>query len=156
MAYNLPNAGRMKLTIAKFTKCRFVSKLVDLSIAAFFAAQFLLAIPHLQNVSEPLRTVPNISDADKMRIQWGALFDRLDFVRRETPPNAVILMPEDGRPEFDQYFLFPRRVIYGDADALRDNPQVEYVLITDNYPPFPVRGEKMMLDDAHGLYRLQR
>ncbi len=144
------------MTIAKFTKRRFVSKLIDLSTAAFFAAQVIIAIPHLQNAIEPLQTVPNISDADKMRIQWGDLFDQLDFIRRETPANAVILMPEDGRPEVDQYFLFPRRVIYGDADALRDNPQVEYVLITDNYPSFPVRGEKMMLDDAHGLYRLQR
>jgi hypothetical protein len=65
-------------------------------------------------------------------------------------------MKDDGRPEFDQYFLFPRRVIYGDADALRCNPQVEYVLITDNYPQFPVSGTKKMMDGIHGLYELQK
>ncbi len=143
------------MKFAKLIKLHFGDTLIRWTIAAFFAAQVVLAIPHFQNALEPLLTVPNISYADKMHIQWGAVYDQLDFVRRETPADAVILMKDDGRPEFDQYFLFPRRVIYGDADALRANPQIGYVLITDGYPQFPARGEKKMLDDAHGLYVLR-
>jgi hypothetical protein len=122
------------------------------AIAAFFAAQFVIAIPHFQNILEPLRTVPNISDADKLRIQWGDVFDQLDFIRSETPDNAVIQMKEDGRPEFDQYFLYPRRVIYDD----KPNAQAEYIFVQENYPPFPVIGDKRMLDATHGLIRVQR
>ena len=140
----------------KFIRHPWLRVLARWSVAAFFAAQVVIAIPHLQDAIEPLRTLPTISYADKMRIQWGAVFDLLDFIRRETPENAIILMKEDGRPEFDQYFLFPRRVIYGDANALRRNPQVEYVLITDNYPQFPVNGTRKMLDGTHGLYELQK
>ncbi len=143
------------MKFAKSIKQRLSNALIRGMIAAFFAAQVILAIPHFQNALEPLLTVPNISYADKMRIQWGAVYDQLDFIRRDTPADAVILMKDDGRPEFDQYFLFPRHVIYGDAAALRANPQIGYVLITDGYPQVPVIGEKKMLDDAHGLYELQ-
>jgi hypothetical protein len=123
-----------------------------LTIAAFFAAQIIIAIPHFQNIITPLQTVPNISDADKMRIQWGEVYDQLDFIRRETPDNTVILMKDDGRPEFDQYFLYPRRVIYDD----KPHDQADYIFIEENYPPFPVVGEKKMLDARHGLIKLQR
>ena len=131
---------------------RITRTTLRLTIAAFFAAQFVIAIPHFQNILEPLRTVPNISDTDKMRIQWGYVFDQLDFIRRETPDNAVIQMKEDGRPEFDQYFLYPRRVIYDD----KPHAQAEYIFVQENYPPFPVIGDKKMLDATHGLIRVQR
>jgi hypothetical protein len=121
-------------------------------IAAFFAAQIIIAIPHFQNIITPLQTVPNISDADKMRIQWGEVYEQLDFIRRETPENATILMKDDGRPEFDQYFLYPRRVIYD----TKPHVQAEYIFVQENYPPFPVVGEKKMLDATHGLIRVQR
>jgi hypothetical protein len=125
-------------------------------VAAFFAAQVVLAIQPMQNAVALLLIAPNLSDTDKMYIRWGDVFAQLDFIRRETPPDAVILMKKDDRPEFDQYFLFPRRVIYGDAEALQSNPQVEYVLITDNYPQFPIDGVKILMDNAHGLYWLAR
>ena len=142
--------------LVNIAKYRLGRALVGWAVVLFFAAQVWLAIPHLQTALEPFQTVPNISYTEKMHIQWGAIFDVLYFVRRETPENAVILMKEDGRPEFDQYFLFPRRVIYGDSDALRNNPQVDYVLIGDGYPQFPVVGARRMMDDTHGLYELQR
>lgn len=122
------------------------------AIAAFFAAHIIIAIPHFQNIIAPLQTVPNISDTDKMHIQWGEVFDQLDFIKRETPDNATILMKENGRPEFDQYFLYPRRVIYDDEPDV----QAEYIFVEENYPPFPVVGEKKMLDATHGLIRMQR
>lgn len=121
-------------------------------IAAFFAAQIIIAVPHFQKIIEPLQTVPTISDDTKMRIQWGEVYNQLDFIRRETPDGATILMKENGRPEFDQYFLYPRRVIYGD----KPNVQAEYIFVQENYPPFPVVGEKKMLDATHGLIRVQR
>ena len=96
--------------------------------------------------------MPNISDDDKMRIQWGEVYNQLDFIRRETPDNAVIQMKDDGRPEFDQYFLYPRRVIYDD----KPHGEAEYLFVEENYPPFPVSGEKKMLDLTHSLIKIQR
>lgn len=125
-------------------------------LGLFFAIQVVLGMPNLQAEVQPFLTVPNITYAEKMHIQWGAVFDVMDFVRRETPRNAVILMKDDGRPEFDQFFLFPRRVIYGDEEKLLLNPQINYVVIGDGYPQFPVDGIRIMLDDTHGLYELQR
>jgi hypothetical protein len=135
---------------------RLGRKLVKWGLVLFFATQVVLGIPNLQTAVQPYLTVPYISYAEKMHIQWGRIFDLMDFIRRETPENAVILMNDDGRPEFDQYFLFPRRVIYGDAKALLNNDQIEYVLVNDGYPPFPVDGIKIMLDDTHGMYELHR
>jgi len=146
----------MKVNTAIFTKRRFLRGLVRWIIAAFFAAQVVIAIPRSQDAIAPLLIAPNLTYTDKMYIQWGDLFVLLDFIRRQTPPDAIILMKDDQRPQFDQYFLFPRRVIYGDANALRDNPQVQYLLIARDYPQFPVSGTRIMLDDTHGLYRLQR
>ncbi|MCL4393966.1 MAG: hypothetical protein M1482_04020 [Chloroflexi bacterium] len=99
---------------------------------------------------------PSLTYTDKMYVQWRDVYVLLDFVSRETPPTAVILMPEDERPEFDQYFLFPRRVIYGNDAALRDNPQIDYVLIVGEYPQFAVEGSRIMLDGTHGLVRLDK
>ena len=129
--------------------------LTRLIIALFLAAQVAIAIPRFQDALFPLLTVPNITYTDKMYIQWREIFVLLDFVRRETPENATILMKEDGRSQFDEYFLFPRHLIYGNADALTNNPQVEYVLISDDYPQFPVNGVKKMIDDTHGLFEVK-
>ncbi len=143
------------MTFKKPTR-QLVSRLAGGLVAALFAAQILLAIPPLQSAVATLMIAPNLSYTDKMYIRWGAVFAQLDFVRRETPPDAVILMKKDDRPEFDRYFLFPRQIIYGDAQALQNNPQVQYVLITDDYPAFPVDGSKVLMDNSHGLYRLTR
>jgi hypothetical protein len=144
------------MNVAAFTKHRLGRLIAKWSMVLFFAAQLILAVPHLLTAVEPFQTVPNITYVEKMRIQWGGIFDLLDFVRRETPENAVILMKEDGRPEFDQYFLFPRRVVYGTAEALRNDPPIDYVLVDDGYPQFPVSGSKIMMDDTHGLFKLQK
>jgi hypothetical protein len=144
------------VNFAKSTRQQPLRSLTRLMVAVFFAAQVIIAIPRFQDALFPLLTVPNISYTDKMYIQWRDIFVLLDFVRRETPENAVILMKEDGRPQFDLYFLFPRHLIYGNADAIANNPQVEYVLITDNYPQFSVDGVKKMMDDTHGLFELLR
>lgn len=144
------------MRLAKPTRQQLLSTLVGGLVAAFFGAQVLLAIQPMQSAAATLMIAPNLTYTDKMYIRWGDVFSQLDFIRRETPPDAVILMKKDDRPEFDQYFLFPRQVIYGDAEALQSNPQIGYVLITDNYPQFPVAGVKILKDDAHGLYWLAR
>ena len=140
----------------KLARPRVVPALAAGLLAAFFTAQVLLAVPSFQSAVATLMAAPNLTYTDKMYIRWGDIFAQLDFVRRETPPDAVILMKKDDRPEFDQYFLFPRRVIYGDAASLQSNPQIQYVLIADDYPAFPVSGAKVLMDGTHGLYRLTR
>ena len=144
------------MNFAKLARQRPRRSLIRLMITVFFAAQVIIAIPRFQDALFPLLTVPNISYTDKMYIQWRDVFVLLDFIRHETPENAVILMKQDDRPQFDQYFLFPRRVIYGDAATLANNPQIEYVIITNHYPQFPVNGDKKMMDDTHGLFELAR
>ena len=144
------------MNVVSFIRQRLGPTITRWCLVLFFAAQVYLAIPFLQASIQPLQAAPDISFVEKMHIQWGAIFDLLDFVRRETPETAVILMKDDGRPEFDQYFLFPRRVVYGGADVLQENSQIDYVLVDDGYPQFPVIGSKMMLDETHGLYKVQR
>ena len=126
--------------------------LVAIGIAALFAAQVGAGLGAIESaVSAPMQ-FPDRSTDDKMRIGWGSYYDLMRFVQSKTPPNAVILFdPKYYYKTVNLYFLSPRKLIYGDAETLRSHPEIEYVVISDGYPTFPLPGEKIMLDDKQGL-----
>ena len=127
--------------------------LVAIGIAALFAAQVAAGLPAMESaVSAPMQ-FPNRSTDEKMRIAWGSYYDLMQFVQDKTPASAAILF--DAKYYYKSvnlYFLSPRKLIYGDEETLRSHPEIDYVVISDGYPTFPLRGEKMMLDDKQGLY----
>jgi hypothetical protein len=125
-------------------------------VIVFFIAQLIIAIPVFLNALQPVWEHPNWSYEDKMRIYWGPYVDLMQFIQRQTPSNSVLLAdPYYG--SVDIYFLFPRTIIYGGADTLRSHPEIQYVVIDDRgYPDFPVPGDKIMLNDKIGLYRIHR
>ena len=93
---------------------------------------------------------------EKMRTKWGAYYELMLFVQNETPENAVLLQDANWYYQtVDLYFLYPRQLIYGGEDVLRNNPQIDYVIISEDYPNFSVAGEKVMFDDRRGVYRIR-
>ena len=85
---------------------------------------------------------------------WGVHFPLMQFVQHQTPDDAVLLLdPYYGA--VDIYFLYPRRVLHGNAGTLRRHPEIQYVVINDRgFPDFPVAGSKIMLNENLGLYKL--
>ncbi len=139
---------------------RLGRSVVPLGVLILFVAHLYVTLPRLQESLGWLREQGALSYEEKMRIKWaryGSYFDLMDFVQKRTPLGAIILF-EDGPKlgSIDFYFLFPRRILYGGAEVLRDHPEVEYVVIEGDYPGFPVSGEKFMMDDRHGLLRIRR
>jgi hypothetical protein len=129
--------------------------LVAIGIAALFAAQVAAGLPAIESaVSAPMQ-FPDRSADEKMRNEWGSFYDLMQFVQTRTPANAVLLFdPEYYYKSVNLYFLSPRKLLYGDEEALRSHPEIDYVVISEGYPSFPVPGEKMPLDDKQGLYRI--
>ncbi len=129
--------------------------LVAIGIVALFAAQVAAGLPAtVSAVSAPMQ-FPNRSDDEKMRIAWESYYDLVQFVQAKTSGDAILLFePKFYYASVNLYFLYPRKLIYGDEATLRSHPEIDYVVISDGYPAFPVPGEKMMLDDKQGLYRI--
>ena len=125
-------------------------------VIVFFIVQLIIAIPVFLSALQPVWEHPNWSYEDKMRIYWGPYVDLMQFIQRQTPSNSVLLAdPYYG--SVDIYFLFPRTVIHGEADTLRTHPEIQYVVIDGRgYPDFPVPGDKIMLNDKIGLYKVRR
>jgi len=89
-----------------------------------------------------------------------------DFIKANTPEDAVILIPPQGFPwamignmAYSRYFLYPRRILSGkEKEVGRDllKEQVDYVLIawgetesteydfTHGWPKFPLPAEKII------------
>ncbi len=126
------------------------------AIVALFVAQVAITIPQWLSGLQPLAGNPNQSDDDKMRVKWPGYYDLVHFIAQETPENATILMDNSARVQIDLYFLYPRRLLYGGAGTFWAHPEIEYVVATEDFPDFPVTGEKRMLNDKLGLYKIQR
>jgi hypothetical protein len=84
-------------------------------------------------------------------------FDQVEFIRKQTPEQAVLLLGPKWYPQHALYFLYPRRLFFGGAGILAQHPEIEYVIIDDpGYPNFAVDGDKVMLDAERGLYKIRR
>ena len=125
-------------------------------ITALFAVQVAIVIPQWSSGLQPLIESPNRSDDDKMHIKWPGYYDLVHFIAQETPEDAIILMDNNARVQVDLYFLYPRRLVYGGVETFRAHPEIEYVVATEDFPDFPVVGEKRMMNDKLGLYKIQR
>jgi hypothetical protein len=126
------------------------------AIVALFLIQLVVSIPQLLGGLQPILEDPNRSNDDKLHIQWPGYYDLMHFIAERTPENAAILMDNSARVKLDLYFLYPRRLLYGGAETFRTHPEIEYVVATEDFPDFPVTGEKQMMNDKFGLYKIQR
>lgn len=124
-------------------------------IVLLFLAQVMIAIPVIQHTWIGPLQYPNRTYEQKMRAVWGTYFDFMQFIQTATPNTSVLLLdPNHLYLSLNLYFLYPRRLIYGDEKTLHKHPEVDYVVIIEGFPNFPVNGEKIMFDDKHGLYRI--
>ena len=132
---------------------RSIRSLVALGIAALFVFQVAAGLPTIVSaVSAPLQ-FPDRSVDEKLRMEWGSFYDLMQYVQVKTPTNAVLLFaPNYQYRAVDLYFLYPRKLLYGDEATLHSHPEIDYVVISDGYPTFPVPGERTMLDSTQGLY----
>lgn len=101
---------------------------------------------------------PGLTYEEKMSRIWGDYYAYMTFIQEHTPSSAVILIPPPGDAYplvgaswLDDYFLYPRRLINADQNALEEHPEVEYILIHGGFPDFPVAGERLMLNQQSGL-----
>lgn len=128
-------------------------------IALLFLAQVIAAIPIVRSMWEGPLQNPNWTYEQKMRSVWGwsSHFDFMLFVQAKTPETATLLFDPHYRfITLNLYFLYPRKLIYGNEETLRKHPETDYVVISEGFPNFPINGEKMMFDDKHGLYRIYK
>lgn len=123
---------------------------------ALFAAQAVAAFPQFELAAATYADHPAWSNSDKLHAKWGAYYDLMNFIQRETPSDAVILMDNTAREQIDLYFLYPRKPVYGDEAFFRAHPEIGYVVVTSYFPNFEVHGQVVMMDDHSGLYRVQR
>jgi hypothetical protein len=121
-----------------------------------FGMHLVVAVPRFYAALAPLWEIPGRSYEDKMREKWGSYFELMQFVQRTTPENAVLLHDPTDYRWLAPYFLYPRRLLFGGEMMLREHPEIEYVLIRDDYPTSPVTGERLMLNDTLGLYKIRR
>lgn len=61
---------------------------------------------------------PLASKDEKMRLKWGDFYDYVNFVKENTPEDAIIMFPPKTRPwlsvgneQLVRYFLYPRTII---------------------------------------------
>lgn len=126
------------------------------TIAALFAGHLVNAVPQYILSAEPLLSGQLNSYDDKMTAKLGSYYKFTEFIQAQTLPSATLLF--DARYQnrtLDPYFLFPRRLLYGGEQVLNSHPEVEYVVISENYPDYAVDGEKLMFDSQHGLIKLK-
>lgn len=126
-------------------------------IALLFLAQVIAAIPIVWSMWEGPLQNPDWTYEQKMRSVRGlsSYFDFILFVQATTPEKAVLLFdPNYHYITLNLYFLYPRKLIYGGEKILHEHPEVDYVVINDGFPNFPVNGERIMFDDKQGLYRI--
>jgi hypothetical protein len=134
---------------------RIVRLIIGWGVVGLFVAQILVALPWFVSSLAPLVENPNRSYDEKMRIKWGDYYDLVQFIQKETPNNAVLLIDSNSHINIDLYFLYPRQLYYGDKQDLVQHP-IEYVILTGELPAPAVEGERMMLDDKRGLIRVRR
>ncbi len=140
-----------------FQARRFVRAIAAYGVALLFVLQVMLGLAQFQwNLTEPLLE-PNRTTEEKFRSAWGTFFDVVQFVKTQTPPDAVILIDSEYiYHNLMLYFLYPRRLLFGGESVFRANSEIGFILITDGYPDYAVTGETKMLDDSHGLLRVSR
>ena len=127
---------------------QLIRSLAVFGITLLFIGQVMSVVPTVQSTwAGPLQD-PKRSYEQKMRSVWGSYFDFIQFVQTRTPDTSVLLF--DSKYYYatlNLYFLYPRKLIYGNEETLRSHPEINYVVISDGFPNFPVAGEKIMFDD---------
>ncbi len=125
-------------------------------VAIFVLVHLAVSVPILVGHLNPILENPGRSYDEKIQMKWGPDYTVVSFILKNTPENATILMEHAlyGAPE--QYFLFPRKLLYGGEETLRTHPEITYIVIDHDFPNFYVNGEKILMDDQRGLIKVRR
>ncbi len=97
-----------------------------------------------------MENFPRLTYGQKMQAKYGLYYDFMEFVKKNTPDDAVILIPPSmvpfmasGNSYLSNYFLYPRRLING---QLNKPPQYlnryNYVLVV--WKDFEEKGEESL------------
>ena len=100
---------------------------------------------------------PDLSYDEKMKRHWGEKFyEMIEYIQQSTPEKSVLLLGPGwyGTPE--RSMLYPRQLYFGGEQALRAHPEIQFVVLQDNFPNFAVNGEKLLLDQTRGLIKIRR
>jgi hypothetical protein len=138
---------------------RFIHSAAVVGITLLFLVHVTMAVPVVQSTWEGPLLEPNRTYEQKMRLVWGwsPHFDFMQFVQANTPDHSVLLFDPNYRyATITLYFLYPRKIVYGNEETLRKRPEIDYVVISEGFPSFSVSGERIMFDDKHGLYRIYK
>ncbi len=101
-----------------------------------------------------------LDTAAKLRLRWGRTYALAAFVRQETPPDAVVMLPPGprwgplGSPFILQYFLHPRRVTL-EQRALLEGALPHRVVDPSGAPPRLLLGDDTARPVTH-LLMVQR
>lgn len=125
-------------------------------IVVLFALQVWFLFSFAKDLLFPILSQPNRTYEEKRLAQNSDYFGYMLFVQKETPEDAVILLNSNIYQTLDLYFLYPRQLIYGGKAEWQTHPTVQYIVVRDNYPNFPIAGTRIMLDDQRGLIRLEK
>jgi len=109
----------------------------------------------LGRLIDDLERLGNSYDEKMRRRGWH--YDFLRFIKENTPENANILFPPQGKyPKignlgFNKYFLLPRNLHHGNQQMLQSLGPPVYVVIHKGFPAFKVEGPRIMKDSENGL-----
>jgi len=124
-------------------------------IGGLFVAHLGLGLVTNLTFLSPIIENPARTYDEKMQVKWGAYYASVRFVKEGTPEDAAILVGPGWNDTMDLYFLFPRHLFYGGEQVLQAHPEIGYIVVNGNFPDFAITGQKIMLDDQHGLIQIQ-
>jgi hypothetical protein len=125
-------------------------------VAVILVIHLGFAIQNLAYQVTPVVAHPNLSYDDKLLNQLGTSYEIVRFLQKETPQDAALLLPPGSNSSIDRYFLFPRKLYYGDITVLQEHPEIEYVVISDRSVDLEVVGDRKMLDAKRGVIRIRK
>lgn len=128
--------------IKKLFKLSFAwrSEIVLFLLAGALFLNLIAILPDLLSPFKPTQFQLLLPREEKLRVKLGWFYyDYIQFIKRQTPEDAVVLVPPQGFPwpatgnvAYLRYFLYPRYLINGDERESRVDLKkegVEYVLL---------------------------
>jgi hypothetical protein len=104
----------------------------------FLSINLHAIIPSVIKNSHVIIKYPLASYEEKMRLKWDDFYNYMNFIKENTPEDAVIMFPPKIRPwlsagneQLVRYFLYPRRILqdYENPNA-QINKMATYAMIT--------------------------
>lgn len=122
-----------------------------------------------------MENFPGLSYDEKMRHKIGKDFYNYTlFLRKYLPQDATVLIPpmafpwaQTGNIYYLNYFLYPRKLVYGGEETIAENKNITYALMLwgesgpsqeykQGWPKFPVKAEEIILWNENKIEFLKK